>query len=191
MAAESLFEGATIRDRFVAAVSQDDEALARHLMRVVEDLPDVEDLDAQREEAWALLTAGAGWAARAFDSVDVPGTSTAPISDSEAAFDRAQHLDSQLWALSQQSGFHDRVALLVDAVKRACYRGADLGPIPGGRLGSFAAPGSRPNLVEEIEPDPEDLRAIGSDLGEALRLFGRLELGDPIKEAEAALRSRQ
>lgn len=139
------------------------------------------DPRAQRDDAWKLLSAGTRWAGAALDSVGIARTSTTPIRDSETAFQRAQHLDRQLWKLSQQSGFHDREALLVESVKRACYRGAELGPIPGGRL---AASG----VVNSVDPHPEDLQAIGSELGEALRRFAELDLGDPVQEAITALR---
>jgi hypothetical protein len=188
MAVESLFQGATLRDRFVAAVARDDETAA-HLLTPTAGGP--EDPNAQRNDAWKLLTAGARWAGAALDSIGLTGTSTAPIRDSEAAFQRAQHLDRKLWELSQQGGFHDREALLVESVKRACYRGADLGPIPGGRLASLKSPGGPPRVILPVDAHPEDLQAIGSDLGEALRRLADLGLGDPVQEAIAALGENQ
>ena len=129
MRAGSLFLGATLRDRFVAAATRDDEGAARRLTPF---LNGSTGLDSQRDEAWELLSAGSRWAARALQSVGVEGSDETPVRHSQAAFDRAQHLETQSWQLSQMPGFHDAVALLVDAVRRACYAGADLGPIQGG-----------------------------------------------------------
>lgn len=184
MAVESLFQGATVRDRFVAAVARNDETVAQRLMP---SLPGPEDPHDQRDEAWGLLSASAHWAAEALASVGITGTDASPIRDSDTAFERAQHLDRQLWQLSQRPGFSDAVALLVESVKRACYRGAELGPFPGGRLGSIVAPGDSPRIVEPVEPSLDDLRAIGSDLGDALSWYGKLGLGDAIDEAMGVL----
>jgi hypothetical protein len=185
---EAIFEGATLRDRFVAAVARDDETVAQRLAPF-EDSP--EDLGSQRDEAWKLLTAGVHWAALALRSAGVEGTDAGRIGDSEQAFQRGQHLDAQLWKLSQLPGFHDGVALLVDAVKRACYHAAELGPIPGGRLGSFRTMHGEPNLTETVGIRPDDLRAIGSDLGEALRWYGELGLGRPVDAAVGVLRTAE
>lgn len=184
MAVENLFQGATVRDRFVSAVARNDETAAQ---RLTSSLPGPEDPHAQRDEAWELLSADVQWAAEALKSVGITGTDASPIRDSDTAFERAQHLDRQLWQLGQRPGFHDAVALLVESVKRACYRGAELGPIPGGRRGSFVAPGDSPRIVEPVEPDLEDLRGIGSDSGEALRWYAELGLGDAADEAIGVL----
>lgn len=184
MTVESLFVAATLRDRFVAAVARDDEANAQRLTPLT---PGPEDLEGQRREAWELLSAGTRWAARALDFAGVAGTDDTPICDSEAAFDRAQHLESQLWQLSQTQGFHDGVALLVDSVKQACYTGADLGPTLGGRLGAFSSPAGQLSVVEEVAPDPTDLQDVGNSLGVALRRLGELRLADSVSEAVAVL----
>jgi hypothetical protein len=181
MADENLYLGPTVLDRFVAATSRDDENEAQRLAQLA---PGPEDLDIQRAEAWSLLSAGNGWAARALDSVGISDTNDRPVHDPEAAFERAQHLDQQLWKLNQESGSHDAVALLVERVKQACYLGAELGPVVGGLISSFRQSGSEPAVSATREPDPKDLQAIGSELGEALRRLGELELADPIKEAE-------
>lgn len=180
MAVDHLFQGATVRDRFVSAVARNDETAAQRLMS---SLPGPEDPHAQRDEAWEFLSAGARWAADALESVGITGTDASPIRDSDTAFERAQHLDRQLWQLGQRPGFHDAVALLVESMKHACYRGAELGPIPGGRLGSF----NSPRIVESIEPYPEDLQAIGSGSGEALHWYAELGLGDVTDEAMSVL----
>lgn len=184
MSVDDHSQGATVRDRFVAAVARGEELAAQ---RLAPTLPGSEDLHAQRDEAWDLLSAGVHWAADALKSVDIANTDTSSIRDSDAAFRRAQHLDGQLWQLGQRPGFHDAVALLVESMKRACYRGAELGPIPGGRLARVVAPGQLPHIVHPVEPDPEDLRAIGSDSGEALHRYAELGLGDAIEEAMGLL----
>jgi hypothetical protein len=183
MVVESLFTGATIRDRFVAGASRDDETTAQRLAAC---LPGDDNLEDQRDEAWRLLSAGGSWAAEALETAGVDGTNASAIRDSDAAFDRGQHLDRQLWHLSQVAGYHDAVALLVDAVKRACYRAAELGPIRGGRLASFG-PG---HIVEDVAPDPHDLQAIGTDLGEALRWYAQISHRDPAEVALRALERR-
>jgi hypothetical protein len=179
----SLHQAPTIRDRFVAALTRDDETAAQRLAPL---LDGPESLDQQRTEAWALLTASAHWVASALDAAGIPDSDETPITDSETAFQRAQHLDAQLWKLNQKPGRHDAIAFLVEAAKRAYYRGADLGPVPGGRLASFRAPGAEPNIPHTVEADPEDLRAIGSELGETLRRYGALGLGQSTGEALAA-----
>jgi hypothetical protein len=184
MADESLYMGGTIRERFIAAVTRYDETAAQRLEPLV-DGPD--DLRRQREEAWDLLSEGARWAARALTSVGVDGTDASPIRDADTAFNRAQHLDVQLLKLSQLDRYNDAVALLVDSVKRACYHGADLGPLPGGRLASFRAPGEDLKAAPEMEPHATDLQAIGGDLGEALLRLNELHLGDPVDIASGIL----
>lgn len=181
MSEEQIFVGATLRDRFIAAATDNDETAAQRLSGVVENS---EDLTTQRDDAWSVLTEGIRWAARALESAGVTATDITPIRDSEAAFERGQHLEGQLFALSQVPGFHDREAGLVDAIKRACYAAAELGPIPGGRLGSF---GRGPSLVHEVEPAPSDLQEVGTDAGDALRLLHDLGLGDVDTEASRAL----
>jgi len=181
---ESLYLGGTIRERFLAVLARGDETVAQRLEPLV-DGP--EDLRRQREEAWDLLSSGARWAAKALSSVGVDGTDESPIRDADAGFNRAQHLDVQLLKLSQLDRHNDAVALLVDSVKRACYHGADLGPLPGGRLASFRAPGEELKAVAEIEPHETDLQAIGSELGEALLRLNELRLGDPVDIANAIL----
>src|ERR1700693_3877529 len=177
MADESLYLGGTIRERFIAVVTQHDETAAKRLEPLI-DGP--EDLRRQREEAWDLLSEGARWAAKALTSAGVDGTDASPIRDADAASNRAQHLDVQLLKLSQLDRYNDAVALLVDSVKRACYHGADLGPLPGGRLASFRAPGEELKASAEIEPHATDLQAIGGELGEALLRLNELHLGDPV-----------
>jgi len=184
MAIESLFLGATLRDRFIAAASRDDEAAASRLAPFIvgSDSP-----EAQRSEAWELLSGAIRWTAKALDTAGVSGTDARPIRDSESAFERAQHLERQSWELSQRRGFHDSVALLVDAVRRACYAGAELGPIPGGRLAAIRHPSGPPSLVRPISPRASDLQDVGSGVGEALRRYAELELGDLVEEATASL----
>lgn len=184
MADESLFQGGTLRERFIAAASRDDEMIAQRLEPLLEGPTDPR---AQRDEAWRLLSAGGVWAARALSSVGVEGTEERPIGDSDAAFERAQHLDSQLWKLGQQTGFNDAVALLVESVKQACYHGADLGPHVGGLISTPRAPGGQVPIAREREPDTTDLQAIGSDLGDALRRLSERNLGDTVQEATAVL----
>jgi hypothetical protein len=177
MADESLFVGGTMRERFAAVLGRTDETAAQRLDPL---LPGPEGLHEQREEAWDLLTHGVKWAAEALCSVGIEGTDESPIRDADAAFNRAQHLDGQMLTLGLRDGYRDEVALLVDSVKLACYHGADLGPLPGGRIGSFRAPGESPRAVTPIEPRTSDLQAIGAALGEALVRFGELGLGDPL-----------
>lgn len=183
MADESLFLGGTIRDRFLAVVTRHDETGAQRLAGLA-DGP--EDLHEQREEAWNLLSEGVRWAGQALRSVGITDTDDAPIRDADAAFNRAQHLDSQLLKLGQR-GRHDRVALLVDSVKRACYHGANLGPLLGGRIGSIRASGEDLKASSTVEPHSADLQDVGGMLGEALLRLGELHLGDPIEIADAAL----
>lgn len=146
-----------------------------------------EDPIAQREEAWTGLSVAIHWAAKALKAVGVDGTDTTPIHDSETAFSRAQHLEGQLFALSQIPGFHDRHALLVDAVKRACYAAAELGPIQGGRLGSVRRPTSSALIVPTVAPREADLQEVGSELGEALYRLNELDLGDIATEGAKAI----
>jgi hypothetical protein len=133
------------------------------------------------KDAWAVLSTAIQWAARALASAGVTGTDETPIRDSETAFARAQHLERQLFALSQLPEFHDREALLVDSIKQACYAAAELGPIQGGRLSAVG------RVVRDVEPVPADLQEIGSDVGEALYRLDELGLGDIVTEASKAL----
>jgi hypothetical protein len=174
MADASLYLDATLRDRFVAAVSRDDENIAQRLARLA---PGSETLEAQRDEAWVLLTAASHWAALALESVGIQEINDSPVHDSDTAFERAQHLDELLWKLSQQPNSSDGVALVVERVKQACYLGADLGPLVGGLISSRGT-------ASQVEPDPADLQAIGSDTGDALRRLGELHLADPIEEVQ-------
>lgn len=107
------------------------------------------------------------------------------IRDAEDAFSCAQDLDAQLFKL-RQSGHpsqYEAVALLVEAVKYACYLGADLGPIRGGLIGSARRGGEPPHIAEPVTLRGEDLQEIGSMLGEALGRLGDLRLGDPAEIA--------
>ena len=178
MAVDPIFYGATLRDRFVAAATRSDEAAAQRLSSLVDGH---DDLAAQREDAWSVLSTAIRWAARALESAGVSGTDETPIRDSEAAFARAQHLERQLFALSQLPEFHDREALLVDAIKHACYAAAELGPIQGGRLSAVG------RVASQVEPAPADLQEIGNDVGEALYRLDELGLGDIVAEASKAL----
>ncbi len=185
MAVKPLFYGGTLGDRLIAVAARDDMTASARLdaLRSRED----EDVFAQREEAWTALSVGVEWAARALDSVGVDGTDTTPIRDSEAAFARGQHLGSQLFKLSQLQGRHDRPALLVDAVKQACYAAAELGPVQGGRLSAVRRPTDRAAVVEAVAPQEIDLQEAGSQLGEALYRLDELGLGDIVTEASKAL----
>ncbi len=176
---EQIYLHATLRERFVAAAARDDEAVAQRLQpQIDDDEPPVQ----QREDAWRLLSAGVQWAARALSAAGLPDVTVAPVGDSEAAFAQAQRLEQQLFVLSQlRDRSHDQEALVVDAVKRACYAGAELGPVPGGRL---AVPGS---VVNTVAPDEADLQEVGSDLGEALRRLNALGLADVLDETTKAL----
>lgn len=138
-------------------------------------------------EAWTAISVGVEWAARALDSVGVEGTDTTPVRDSEAAFARGQHLDGQVFKLSQMQGRHDRPALLVDAVKLACYAAAEFGPIQGGRLAAVRRPADGPVVVEAVAPQETDLLEVGGQLGEALYRLNELGLGDIVTEATRAL----
>lgn len=178
MAVDPIFYGFTLRDRFVAAATRGDEAAAQRLSSLLDDHG---DLVAQREDAWAVLSTAIQWAARALASAGVTGTDETPIRDSETAFARAQHLERQLFALSQLPEFHDREALLVDSIKQACYAAAELGPTQGGRLSAVG------RVVRDVEPVPADLQEIGSDVGEALYRLDELGLGDIVTEASKAL----
>lgn len=169
----------------VAVAARDDMAAAARLDALLS--REDEDVFSQREEAWTALSVGVGWAGRALDSVGVGGTDTTPIRDSEAAFARGQHLGGQLFKLSQLQGRHDRPALLVDAVKQACYAAAELGPIQGGRLGAVRRPVDRPAVVEAVAPQETDLLEVGGQLGEALYRLNELGLGDIVTEASNAL----
>jgi hypothetical protein len=181
MTIDGIFLGATLRDRFVAAAARDDETAAHRLAPLTDERDDV---TAQRNDAWALLSTGAEWAARALRAAGVNDTDQTPVTDSETAFQRAQHLEQQLFTLSQMPGFHDREALLVDAVKRACYAAAELGPIQGGRLAAFSR---GPAVVREVAPAPVDLQEVGSEMGEALHRLAELGLGDVVKDGFQAL----
>jgi hypothetical protein len=185
MAVEPIFYGGTLRGHFIAAATRDDMTATARLDALLS--RDDEDLFAQREQAWTALTVGVEWAARALDSVGVAGTDTTPIGDSEAAFARGQHLSAQQFKLSQLQGRHDRPALLVDAVKQACYAAAELGPIQGGRLGNFKRPGGLTHTVVDVAPQEADLLEVGGQLGEALYRLNELGLGDIVTEATRAL----
>jgi|SRR5271169_786829 len=178
MAIDPISYGATLRDRFVATATRGDQAAAQRLSSLVDGH---NDLAAQREDAWAVLSTAVQWAARALQKAGVSGTDDTPIRDSEAAFARAQHLGRQLFALSQLPEFHDREALLVDAIKQACYAAAELGPIQGGRLSAVG------RVASQVEPAPADLQEIGGDVGEALYRLDELGLGDIVTEASKAL----
>lgn len=178
---EPIFYGGTLRGRFIAAATRRDETAAQRLSLLVDG---EEDLAAQREDAWVILSAGIQWAARALASSGVTGTDETPIQDSEDAFGRAQHLERQLFTLSQLPGFHDREALLVDSIKRACYAAAELGPIQGGRLATF---GRTPSVVAQVDPGLADLQEVGGDVGDALQRLDELGLGDIVTEASKAL----
>jgi hypothetical protein len=176
---EQIFLHATLRERFVAAAAGNDETATNRLQALV---VGPEDLAMQREDAWKLLTAGTEWAIRALRSAGIEDTRVTRIDNSEAAFAQAQRFERQLFELSQlRDRPHDREARIVDSVKRACYAGAELGPVPGGRL---AIPGT---IVREIAPEETDLQDVGADLGEALRLLDELALGDVIVDASKAL----
>ncbi len=185
MAVEPIFYGGTLRGFFIAAATRDDAVAAERLDPLVHD--ENEDVFAQREEAWTALSVGIEWAAKALDSVGVDGTDTTLIRDSEAAFVRGQHLGEQLFKLSQLQGFHDRPALLVDAVKQACYAAAELGPTQGGRLSSVRRATDRPRVAPEVTPRETDLQELGSQLGKALYRLNELGLGDIVTEASRAL----
>lgn len=82
-------------------------------------------------------------------------------------------------------------ARLVDAVKQACYVAAELGPIQGGRLGSFRQPADGTAIVPEVAPQEVDLQDVGSQLGEALYRLNELGLGDIVTEASKALTTQK
>jgi hypothetical protein len=180
---ESLYLGGTIRDRFLAVVAQGGGETAAQRLGSLTEGP--EGLHEQREEAWRLLSEGVKWAAKALSSVGIDGTDETFVRDADGAFNLAQHLDAQLLRLSQLGTYNDAVALLVDSVKQACYHAADLGPLPGGRLGSFRAPGEELKAIPSIEPHETDLQAVGGALGEALVRLGERHLGDPVEIASA------
>lgn len=185
MAVEPLFYGGTIGGRLIAVATRDDMIATARLNALLSREDD--DLLAQRQQAWTALSVGVEWAARALDSVGVGGTDTTPIGESEAAFARGQHLGGQLFKLSQLQGRHDRPALLVDAVKQACYAAAELGPIQGGRLGAVRRSTDGPAVLEEVAPQEVDLLEVGGQLGEALYRLNELGLGDIVTEASKAL----
>jgi hypothetical protein len=178
MAIDPISYGATLRDRFVAAATRDDQAAAQRLSSLVDGH---DGLAAQREDAWSVLSTAIRWAARALEHAGVSGTDDTPIRDSEAAFARAQHLERQLFALSQLPDYHDREALLVDSIQHACYAAAELGPIQGGRLSAVG------RIAQPVQPAPADLQEIGNDAGEALYRLDELGLGDIVTEASKAL----
>jgi hypothetical protein len=185
MAVEPLFYGGALGGRLVAVAARDDMTAVARLGALLD--REDEDVFAQREGAWTAISVGVQWAARALDSVGVQGTDTNPVRDSEAAFDRGQHLDSQVFKLSQLQGRHDRPALLVDAVKLACYAAAELGPIQGGRLAAVRRPADGPAVVQAVAPQETDLLEVGGQLGEALYRLNELGLGDIVTEASKAL----
>jgi hypothetical protein len=185
MAVEPIFYGGTLGGRLIAVAARDDMTAAARLDTFLS--REDEDVFVQRDEAWTALSVGVEWAARALDTVGVGGTDTTPIGDSEGAFARGQHLGGQLFKLSQLQGRHDRPALLVDAIKQACYAAAELGPIQGGRLGAVRRPIDRPAVVGAVAPQETDLLEIGGQLGEALYRLNELGLGDIVTEATRAL----
>lgn len=184
MSDDAASAGTTLGDGLVGTIAHVDPAAAQDLKQVIE--PNAA-LVTQRDQAWELLSAAVQWAAKALEQVGVEGTDATPVRDSDSAFAHAQDLEQQSYELTQKAGFHDEVALLVDAVRRACYTGADLGPIPGGRIGSFARPGDAAAIVYEVEPSPVDLQQIGSSIGEALLRFQELGLGDAVAETTSRL----
>jgi hypothetical protein len=68
--------------------------------------------DGQRTRLVPTLSAASRWAAVSLDSAGIGATDNTPVRDPDAAFERAQHLDQQLWTLSQEPGSHGAVALL-------------------------------------------------------------------------------
>jgi hypothetical protein len=188
MADESIFMGSTLRERFAAAIGESDETLKQQLKPLI---AQEESPKEQRDEAWRFLTAVAGWVADALAAGGVTDSDRSEIRDAEAAFERAQHLDAQLWKLNKQPGQHDQLAFMVEAAKSAYYHGADLGPVQGGGLGSFREPGGAIAITPTVEPRSEDLQAIGSEAGEVLRRYGEFGLGQPAVEALALLRDQQ
>lgn len=185
MAVDPTFYGATLGGRLIAVAARDDMTAAARLDALLR--REDQDLFAQREQAWTALSVGVEWAARALDSIGVGGTDMTPIGDSEAAFARGQHLGAQMFNLSRLQGRHDRPALLVGAVKQACYAAAELGPIQGGRLRAVRRPMDHPALLEKVPPRAADLQELGGQLGEALYRLDELGLGDIVTEANRAL----
>jgi hypothetical protein len=116
------------------------------------------------------------------EAVGIEGTDTSPITSDQGAFDRGQHLMEQMMALSRLPGFHDAVALTVDAVKNACYSGADLVPEIGGALHVGGTIPAR----RVAEPAAAALERLGRLCGEALRRVCIQGLVDPITETKAA-----
>jgi hypothetical protein len=47
------------------------------------------------------------------------------------------------------------------------------------------------HTVEPVDPDPKDLQAIGSDLGQALLILEELRLGNALDEALGLLEGRR
>lgn len=128
--------------------------IERSVMRAVADAgPDLDEfaicVAALTQAAWALR-----------QSVD-QHTPPPELRTSDEAFQELQavvglHLDPPRERIQEA---------LVRALERATDR---LGPIPGGRLGSFRAPGEQPNIVEGVEPTPSDLAEIARASGEAV-----------------------
>jgi hypothetical protein len=70
-----------------------------------------------------------------------------------------------------------------DAVVAALELATDrLGPMPGGRLGSFRAPGQRPAIVDAVTPAVDDLREMARLSGQAMGLAAGLRAVDLIAE---------
>ena len=184
MAADPTFYRASLGGRLIAVAAREDMVATARLDALLS--REDQDLFAQREQAWTALSVGVEWAARALDSIGVGGTDTTPIGDSEAAFARGQHLGAQMFNLSRLQGRHDRPALLVGAVKQACYAAAELGPIQGGRLAAVRRPTDLA-VLEAVAPREADLQELGGQLGEALYRLNELGLGDIVTEATRAL----
>lgn len=107
------------------------------------------------------------------------------LSTGDDAFDELR----AVVGMELDSSLRDARRSLVDALDLAAER---LGPLAGGRMGSFRAPGFAPAIVEQVSPTHRDLMSIARAAGEAI---GRLALAtggsvDPAVAVEAVIEGR-
>ena len=181
MADEALYLDGTLLDRFVAAIGRGDENLAQRLASLA---PGPENLDLQRDEAWTLLSAGTLWAAARAEL-------GRGCSDQSAAAPRLRRSLRRARRPSMVSCGNSvsraRRMMLSHSSWRRSSRLATRAPTSARSSAvSSHACGPRPPTGISVgrEPNPADLQAIGSELGDALRRLGELRLADPIQEVE-------
>jgi hypothetical protein len=73
------------------------------------------------------------------------------------------------------------------AVVKALTLATDhLGPLPGGRMAAFRAPGSAPRVVEEVHPSRSQLERMAASSGAAVGHAARFGV-DPGRELAAVV----